>query len=79
MPAEPAHEAAQHSVEKGAGSAALEEERRGCLVAVTCTRRHLVLSRARHYRGQRKEPSRFLEEMGCLGDEPVGNGLRGTG
>jgi len=68
-----------HSLKNGAGSTTLEEERRGCFVAVTRTKRHLILSRARHYRGRPKEPSRFLEEMGCLGDEPVGNGLRGAG
>ena len=59
-----------HSVKKGDGSAALEEERRGCFVAVTRTRERLVLSWARYYRGYRKEPSRFLREMGCL-DEDV--------
>ena len=68
-----------HSLKKGSGSAALEEERRGCFVAVTRTGKRLILSRARHYRGWRKEPSRFLEEMGCLGEEPAGNGVRGTG
>ena len=57
-----------HSLKKGNGSAALEEERRGCFVAVTRTRKHLILSRARHYRRWPKEPSRFLVEMGCLGD-----------
>ena len=56
-----------HSVKKGNASAALEEERRGCFVAVTRTRRRLILSRAQKYRGWQKEPSRFLEEMGCLG------------
>ena len=55
------------SLKKGGSSAALEEERRGCFVAVTRTRRHLVMSRARQYRGWPKRPSRFLEEMGCLG------------
>ena len=54
-----------HSVKKGDGSAALEEERRGCFVAVTRTRKRLILSRARRYRGWAKPPSRFLEEMGC--------------
>ena len=54
-----------HSMKKGDGSAALEEERRGCFVAVTRTKRRLILSRARHYRGWTKQPSRFLEEMGC--------------
>ena len=68
-----------HSLKKGNGSAALEEERRGCFVAVTRTGKRLILSRARHYRGWPKDPSRFLKEMGCLGDEPAGNGVRGTG
>ena len=54
-----------HSTRKGDGSAALEEERRGCFVAVTRTKRRLILSRARQYRGWPKPPSRFLEEMGC--------------
>ena len=57
-----------HSLNKGNGSAALEEERRGCFVAVTRTKKHLILSRARHYRGRPKAPSRFLGEMGCLDD-----------
>lgn len=53
-----------HSVKKGDTSTAMEEERRECFVAVTRTREHLVLSRARFYRGWRKRPSRFLAEMG---------------
>lgn len=55
-----------HSVQKGDGSAALEEERRGCFVAITRTEKRLILSRARSYRGWPKKPSRFLGEMGCL-------------
>ena len=55
------------SLKKGDSSAALEEERRGCFVAVTRTRKHLVMSWARQYRRWPKRPSRFLEEMGCLG------------
>ena len=54
-----------HGTKKGDGSAALKEERRGCFVAVTRTKRRLILSRARQYRGWPKPPSRFLEEMGC--------------
>ncbi len=42
----------------------LEEERRNCFVAITRTRQTLILSRANQYRGRRKEPSRFLVEMG---------------
>lgn len=61
------------SLKRGDGSAALEEERRACFVAITRTRRRLVLSRAREYNGWHKRPSRFLEEMGCLGT--VGNTL----
>ena len=42
----------------------LEEERRNCFVAITRTRHTLVLTRATQYRGWKKEPSRFLAEMG---------------
>ncbi len=55
-----------HSVKNGNGSAAIEEERRSCFVAITRTRRRLILSRARSYRRWPKEPSRFLGEMGLL-------------
>lgn len=40
-----------HSIKKGNGSTALEEERRGCFVAITRAKQSLVLSRARMYRG----------------------------
>ncbi len=53
------------SVEKGDTSAEMEEERRNCFVAVTRTKKTLVLSRASRYRGWQKQPSRFLTEMGC--------------
>ena len=53
--------------------------RRGCFVAVTRTGKRLVLSRARHYRGWPKEPSRFLKEMGCLESEVAGSGSQGIG
>ena len=53
-----------HSIRKGNGSAALEEERRSCFVAITRTKESLTLSRARRYRGRPKKPSRFLREMG---------------
>ncbi len=52
------------SVNNGDESRALEEERRGCFVAITRTRQRLILSRARSYRGVPKKPSRFLSEMG---------------
>ena len=68
-----------HSLKKGNGSAALEEERRGCFVAVTRTKRRLILSRARCYRGWSKAPSRFLVEMGCLGDHGSDTAARQIG
>ena len=52
------------SLQPTARPAELEEERRNCFVAITRTRQTLVLSRASKYRGWRKEPSRFLTEMG---------------
>ena len=55
-----------HSVNGGNGSAAIEEERRSCFVAITRTKRRLILSRARTYRRWSKKPSRFLGEMGLL-------------
>ena len=68
-----------HSVRKGDGSAALEEERRECFVAITRTKRRLVLSWAHWYRGYQKAPSRFLQEMGCLANRGQDNGVRTTG
>ena len=68
-----------HSLKKGNDSALLEEERRGCFVAVTRTGKHLILSRARHYWGWRKKPSRFLEEMGCLSDQEADTAARRIG
>jgi DNA helicase II / ATP-dependent DNA helicase PcrA len=52
------------SLQKNARPSEMEEERRNCFVAITRTRHTLVLSRATQYRGWRKEPSRFLVEMG---------------
>ena len=57
-----------HSVRHENGSAVLEEERRGCFVAITRTKERLILSRAQQYRGWPKQPSRFLEEMGFADD-----------
>ncbi len=57
-----------HASKKSNGSAALEEERRACFVAVTRTGKQLILSWAQQYKGWPKEPSRFLREMGLLGD-----------
>jgi DNA helicase-2/ATP-dependent DNA helicase PcrA len=44
----------------------LEEERRNCFVAITRTRKTVVLSWAAFYQGRAKETSRFVEEMGVL-------------
>ena len=66
-----------HSIRERDGSAALEEERRGCFVAITRTKRCLILSRARQYKGWQKEPSRFLVEMGFLQDGSDGPSQRG--
>jgi len=52
------------SLKEDARPAELEEERRNCFVAITRTRRNLVLTRAGQYRGWKKDPSRFLSEMG---------------
>ena len=58
-----------HSVTRHNGSPALEEERRGCFVAITRTKERLILSRAQRYRGWPKQPSRFLAEMGFADDD----------
>lgn len=52
------------SLKHNASTAEIEEERRNCFVAITRTKKQLVLSRAETYRGFRKAPSRFLAEMG---------------
>jgi len=52
------------SLRQEAKPAGLEEERRNCFVAITRTRSSLVLTRAEKYKGWKKQPSRFLAEMG---------------
>lgn len=54
------------SRKKGDNSLEIEEERRNCFVAITRTIKTLTLSYAKTYRGWRKNPSRFLYEMGIL-------------
>lgn len=54
------------ALKAGASSPQLEEERRNCFVAVTRTQETLTLTYADTYRGYRKNPSRFLYEMGLL-------------
>jgi len=48
------------------GDRAIQEERRNCFVAITRSSRNLYLSYAHEYFGWRKEPSRFLREMGII-------------
>jgi len=57
------------SLKSDAKPADLEEERRNCFVAITRTKRSLILSRAKTYQGRVREPSRFIKEMG-LTDAP---------
>ncbi len=54
------------SKKKGDNSPEMEEERRNCFVAITRTMKTLTLSYGERYRGWKKEPSRFLFEMGLL-------------
>jgi DNA helicase-2/ATP-dependent DNA helicase PcrA len=54
------------SVKKGPTSPEMEEERRNCFVAVTRTKKTLVISRAERYRGYPSAPSRFLAEMNLM-------------
>ena len=72
-----------HSIQGSNGCTALvEEERRACFVAITRTKKRLVLSRANQYRRKQKPPSRFLEEMGvldsktCLQNKPTVNSAK---
>ena len=44
--------------------AALSEKRRACFVGVCRAETHITLTRIEQYRGFRKPPSIFLEEMG---------------
>ena len=61
------------SLKAGENSPEMEEERRNCFVAITRAREWLCLSYADSYRGWRKQPSRFLCEMGVdLPDTPAG-------
>ena len=48
------------------GETAIQEERRNCFVAITRSSKNLYLSYAHNYFGWKKQPSRFLREMGLL-------------
>lgn len=54
------------SVKKGDTSLELEEERRNCFVAITRASETLTLTFADSYNKWKKQPSRFLYEMGLL-------------
>lgn len=56
------------SLKHDAPPSEMEEERRNCFVGITRTKKLLTLTRAERYRGYRKEPSRFLAEMGLTSD-----------
>lgn len=54
------------SKKSGDSSREMQEERRNCFVAVTRTIETLTMSYGQKYNGWRKQPSRFLFEMGML-------------
>jgi DNA helicase-2/ATP-dependent DNA helicase PcrA len=51
----------------GDKSPEMEEERRNCFVAITRTKKRLVLTHGQRYRGRERAQSRFLSEMGLAG------------
>lgn len=56
------------AVKRGDQSREMEEERRSCFVAITRVQETLTLSWARRSGGYERAPSRFLREMGLVGD-----------
>ena len=66
------------SLKGDANPAELEEERRNFFVAITRTRKHLTITYANQYRGWKRQPSRFINEMelrrlGPVSRAPVDN------
>ena len=57
------------SKKAGDTSREMQEERRNCFVAITRTIETLTLTYAGKYNGWKKEPSRFLREMGLIDGE----------
>lgn len=53
-----------YAKKKGDASDDMREERRNCFVAITRAEETLTLTYAERYSGYRKQPSRFLAEMG---------------
>lgn len=56
------------AVKKGPSSPEIQEERRDCFVAITRAQQSLTMTYSNVLWGWRKKPSRFLREMGCLGE-----------
>jgi len=54
------------SKKHGDDSQEMEEERRNCFVAITRAKESLILTSIKSFKGYKKEPSRFLIEMGLL-------------
>ena len=54
------------AVKKGEQSREMQEERRNCFVAITRAQESLTLTYSARMWGWRKQPSRFLSEMGLL-------------
>ena len=54
------------AIKKGSESHEMQEERRNCFVGITRTQKTLSLSYSDHLNGWKKNPSRFLYEMGVL-------------
>ncbi len=59
------------SLKPDAKPAELEEERRNFFVAITRTRKRLVLTYAKNYRGWARQPSRFINEMNLENSDSV--------
>lgn len=55
-----------HSLKEGAKPQLLEEERRACFVGMTRAKKTLTFSYPKIFKGFKKEPSRFLREMGMI-------------
>jgi DNA helicase-2/ATP-dependent DNA helicase PcrA len=57
------------SIKKGDKSREMQEERRNCFVAITRSQATLTLTYSDTYFGWKKQPSRFLGEMGLIGKD----------
>ena len=64
----PSYQATRLDGDSVAGRLAMDEERRICFVAITRASASATLTYADTYFGRRKKPSRFLTEMGLVGN-----------